>query len=158
MAKRHAAGVQRGPTPGYAKDRFGETVYRTSSPKLTNASKRLMTPLGAEFESASSYHRKADKLSIDLFNNRISDANFDSAVSNKHLFDNRGDRAYQMHLKLYKEALSNGKLPRSYSGKRVPTLKSTAASRRGKDTFKKIQSSMSYRNLTYSDLEKLDLF
>ena len=93
---RHAPNIQRGPTSGYAKDRFGETIYRTNSPKLANASKRLMTPLGAEFESAHSYHNKADKLSKDLFTNSVDDVG--KAASLKRSFDNKGDKAYAKHL------------------------------------------------------------
>ena len=156
LARRHAAGIQRGPTAGYAKDRFGETVYRTSSPKLQRTSRRLMTPMGAEFESSARYHTKADKLSSAIFNKEATDVG--KAASTKRVFDAKGDKAYKKYMSMYNETLAKGKLPRHYSTRRVPTLKSTASSRRGKDAFNKIQSSMSYRNLTYADLEKLDLF
>ena len=153
---RHTPNIQKGPTAGYAKDRFGETVYRTTSPKLARSSKRLMTPMGAEFESSARYHTKADKLSSAIFNKEATDVG--KAASAKRVFDAKGDKAYKKYMSMYNETLSNGKLPRHYSTRRVPTLKSTASSRRGKDAFNKIQSSMSYRNLTYADLEKLDLF
>lgn len=39
-----------------------------------------------------------------------------------------------------------------------PGLTFRRAAKSGKDAFRKIQSSKSFRNLTYADLEKLDLF
>jgi len=153
---RHTPNIQKGPIAGYAKDRFGETVYRTTSPKLTRSSKHLMTRMGAEFESSARYHTKADKLSSAIFNKEVADVG--KAASAKRAFDAKGDKAYEKFKSIYNDTLSKGKLPRHYSTRRVPTLKSTASSHRGRSAFNKIQSSMSYKNLTYADLEKLDLF
>lgn len=155
---RHVPDVQKGPTSGYAKDRFGETIYRTNSPKLTKASKHLMTPYGASIESAASYHQKADKLSSDLFNNRVADANLSRVVGNKKRFDSKGDRAAKIASDLRKSMMDDGKLPVAWSKRKPSSLKSNKSRAVGRTAFDKIQSSKSYKNLTYADLEKLDLF
>ena len=124
--------------------------------RLTYASNRLMTPFGAESEKALRNHTKALKLSSDISNHRISDVA--TAASRKRSFDARGDAAAKARDELLNKSIARGKFPGYYSNRKVPSLKSTASSRVGKSAVNKIQSSMSYKNLTYADLEKLDLF
>ena len=124
--------------------------------RLTYASNRLMTKYGAANEAAIRNHQKADKLSRDIFNNRVTDVV--SAAEKKRRFDSKGDAAARKALEIYKNSMNNNKLPGYYSKRKVPSLSSNRSFHSGKNVANKLTSSNFMRNLTYSDLEKLDLF
>lgn len=121
VSSKPARNIKPGPSAGLAKDRFGDSINRVQSPKLTNASKRTLTKYGATSESAISYHEKADRLSKDIATKKSSDVISDAA--RKRSLDVKGDKAADIRNQMQRNAITTGKMPKYYSNNTPAPIK-----------------------------------